>query len=295
MIDGSGYYVLDIFCMPPHNRLYIILLVACASVVFKLSTYPQSPCQCENQNKSNSASSYHEHLSTIRSSDTSPHSKTLGVFDRIYVINLAARDDRRRIMIDLERAMDIEFTWHNATFYEEDVVGRIMGRLRRWRIDNKKDETVGQKSEDPNQPYVFKWSEDVFEERDALGVRGADLWSEEEEERLGHLEGETTSSNSTATVLLDAYGEDGEEFGKIPLRLSQVACWHSHYNVLRRIAEGNDEVVLILEDDVDMEWDLDHRLRIMWPFLPRDWDVVMLGRWESPPEFPLYLSSHLIC
>lgn len=268
--------------MPPHNRLYIILLVACASIIFKFSTFLQSssPCQCERQhqnNTSSSSSSYRERLSTIRSSDSLPHSKTLGVFDRIYVINLAARDDRRRVMSDLERAMDIEFTWHNATFYEEDVVSRIMGRLRRWRIENVV-EPQNEETRDPNRPYVFRWSEDVFEESDdALGVRGADLWSLEEEER--HLEKETTSDNRT--VLLDAYDEDGQRFGKIPLRPSQIACWHSHYSVLRRIAEGNDEVALILEDDIDMEWDLEHRLSVMWPFLPQDWDVVLLGHCMS--------------
>lgn len=171
-------------------------------------------------------------------------------------------------MTDLERAMDIEFTWHNATFYEADVVKKIMGHLRRWRIENRvnKDE----ESDDPNQSFVFKWSDDIFEE-DELGIGGADLWSSMEND----------SSFNSQKVLLDAIGEDGQQFGKIPLRPSQVACWHSHYNVLRRVAEGNDDVVLILEDDVDMEWDLEHRLRLMWPVLPHDWDVVLLGGWQD--------------
>jgi hypothetical protein len=48
--------------------------------------------------------------------------------------------------------------------------------------------------------------------------------------------------------------------------------------VLRSIADGPDESVIVFEDDIDMEFDLEKRAREMWPALPSDWDVVMLGR-----------------
>ncbi|GJJ13140.1 hypothetical protein Clacol_007390 [Clathrus columnatus] len=226
-------------------------------------------CQCRTLLSSN-ASVYRQQLDTIRPLDTLPYSNTLGVLDRIYVINLPARDDRRRAMMNLESAMDIKFTWHNATFYEEDVVRRIMGRLGKWRIENRVNREEGEKS-DLNQPFTFKWNEDVFDDASNLGIRGADLWTLEDTSFAIHSE------------LLDAYGEDGLRYGKTPLRPSQVACWNSHYNVLRRVAEGTDDVALILEDDVDMEWDLERRLRLMWPFLPHDWDVVLLGHCMSRP------------
>lgn len=47
--------------------------------------------------------------------------------------------------------------------------------------------------------------------------------------------------------------------------------------MLRKIADGEDEVAIILEDDIDLEWDLERRLRYLWQFLPSDWDQVMLG------------------
>ena len=47
--------------------------------------------------------------------------------------------------------------------------------------------------------------------------------------------------------------------------------------MLRKIADGEDDVAIILEDDVDLEWDLERRLRYLWQFLPSDWDQVMLG------------------
>jgi len=88
-----------------------------------------------------------------------------------------------------------------------------------------------------------------------------------------------------------------------PLKPVEIACWHSHFEVLRRIADGDDEVAIVFEDDVDMEWDLDRRLRRIWPFLPEEWDMVMLGHCQSaefrkkpvPGTTYLYPSSFTMC
>ena len=50
-------------------------------------------------------SEYRKLLSTISPLDRAPHSKTLGVASRIYVIGLPAREDRRKSLESLERAM----------------------------------------------------------------------------------------------------------------------------------------------------------------------------------------------
>jgi GR25 family glycosyltransferase involved in LPS biosynthesis len=69
-----------------------------------------------------------------------------------------------------------------------------------------------------------------------------------------------------------------EDMGGGDLRLpAEIACWHSHFEVLRKIADGDDDVAIIFEDDVDMEWDLERRLRNLWSVLPTKWDIVMLG------------------
>jgi len=62
-----------------------------------------------------------------------------------------------------------------------------------------------------------------------------------------------------------------------PLKPVEIACWQSHIEVLRRIADGDDDVALIFEDDIDMEWDLERRLRYLWSFLPDNWDMVLIG------------------
>jgi GR25 family glycosyltransferase involved in LPS biosynthesis len=61
------------------------------------------------------------------------------------------------------------------------------------------------------------------------------------------------------------------------LKPVEIACWHSHFEVFREIADGDDDVAIIFEDDIDMEWDLERRLRYIWPFLPDGWDQVMIG------------------
>ena len=51
------------------------------------------------------SSKYRQMLSTIYPSDRVPHSKTLGIASRIYVIGLKRRKDRRAAMEKLARAM----------------------------------------------------------------------------------------------------------------------------------------------------------------------------------------------
>ena len=46
---------------------------------------------------------------------------------------------------------------------------------------------------------------------------------------------------------------------------------------MQKIADGDDDVALIFEDDIDMEWDLERRLRYLWSFLPDNWDMVLIG------------------
>jgi GR25 family glycosyltransferase involved in LPS biosynthesis len=59
---------------------------------------------------------------------------------------------------------------------------------------------------------------------------------------------------------------------------AKVACWYSHLQTIREIANGKDEAVLILEDDVDIERDVKRRLRALLDALPDDWDIVYLGK-----------------
>jgi GR25 family glycosyltransferase involved in LPS biosynthesis len=62
---------------------------------------------------------------------------------------------------------------------------------------------------------------------------------------------------------------------------SRIACWYSHLSVIEKVANDgslkDDDAVIVLEDDVDMEWNIHERLRHVWTYLPKDWDIVYLG------------------
>jgi GR25 family glycosyltransferase involved in LPS biosynthesis len=74
------------------------------------------------------------------------------------------------------------------------------------------------------------------------------------------------------------YAGFSKSFTFISFPAASAACWHSHFTLLRRIANGDDDVVIVFEDDIDMEWDLEKRLRYLWKFLPdQEWDQVMIG------------------
>ncbi|KAF8572856.1 hypothetical protein K439DRAFT_1377280 [Ramaria rubella] len=217
-------------------------------------------------------SAYRQRLASIRPLDTAPHSKTLGVAGRIYVVSLASRTDRRQDMSAIERAMDLAFTWHDATDYHSPDVSNILERIRWWRNEHRVNDSVPKADPSPFGDSALPPLPPI-------------------------------PTPDTRPLTLDAYGENGDNFGTQALRPAQISCWHSHYQVLRRIAEGEEEVAIVLEDDVDMEWDLEWRLRRMWGALPADWDVVMLGHchsqeWTKPAlkgTTTLHPATHTLC
>jgi len=218
------------------------------------------------------SSPYHERLDHIRPIDNAPHSKTLGVPGRIYVVSLAKRMDRRTMMQKIADALDVELTWHDATDMHGQDVKDIMERLRWWRNENRANDSLPK--EDPS-PFKFAWAEDIDSTSSVVGLSGADYWlSSVPNSPLSPIP--APPSPDKRPTLLSAKLDNGDKFGE-KLYPAQVSCWHSHYSLLRRIAEGDDEVALILEDDVDIEWNIERRLLQMWPALPSDWDMVMLG------------------
>jgi len=66
------------------------------------------------------------------------------------------------------------------------------------------------------------------------------------------------------------------------LTAAKVACWYSHFQTIHEIADGEDDAVLVLEDDVDIERDVKWRLKPLLDALPSDWDIVYLGTSTIP-------------
>jgi len=225
------------------------------------------------------SSQYRRLLSTINPIDHVPHSKTLGVASRIYVIGLARRVDRRISMEKLARAMDITLTWHNATDSSDPIATEILERVRWAREEAPKGhETELQGSE--SFPLVFPDTQQLDEYLAPDDLDGSELWflPQSSPSALPPLPPPPVPDTRPPVT----YVHDKSTVTPYLFPASSAACWHSHFTLLRKIADGDDDVALIFEDDIDMEWDLEKRLRYLWKFLPDNaWDQVMIGHCQS--------------
>jgi GR25 family glycosyltransferase involved in LPS biosynthesis len=116
--------------------------------------------------------------------------KTLS-FERIYVINLKERDDRKQIMKDIEKYMNLDFTFINAVNYKD------------------------------------------------LNTK------------------------------------------RYKLKKPVLACFFSHTNIYKEIIKNNIRNALILEDDIDVEYNIKKYIKHILNKLPENWDIVYLGHCNS--------------
>ena len=174
-------------------------------------------------------------------------------------------------MEQLRYTLGLDFTYVNGTEGDGDTVQRIMRHVAAFRAREGSHETG------LSLPAPFKWPQDVdtlVETGSPLDRKGSDLWLSD---------GVDLPNPSSSEPLTCAYGDSTlEPYAPQtpPYRLltkERFACWHSHWRVIRSIADGQDDVALVLEDDVDMELDIRKRLLGVWDSLPSVWDIVFLG------------------
>lgn len=200
---------------------------------------------------------------------------TLNVASRIYVINLPKDTHRRADMEQLRYTFGLEFTYVNGTEADRDTVERIMRHVAALRT------LEGSRETNLSFPTAFEWPQDVdvlVESESPLDRQGSDLWLSDD------MKLPETPSHEPLTCASDDSTLGPYSSPTPPYRLltrERLACWHSHWRVIRSIADGQDDVSLVLEDDVDMELDIRQRLLGVWGSLPGGWDVVFLG---SPLE-----------
>ncbi|CAE6521977.1 unnamed protein product [Rhizoctonia solani] len=301
----SGFSLTEFFHYLAKNRslrAYGLILFAAGALIFLSASFQQrlslDDLFWESTPKTNLDShvedTYRQQLAAVRDIDRIPHSRTLGVAQCIYVIGLARRKDRREHMETLIKAMDIQVVWHNALDMHSKIVSEILERVRWVRAQSR----IGHESEVPDpQGLRFQWLPDVGSVGPVPLRDGSDLWFDP-----GMTPLPVSPLPDTRPPVLRTAGED-MLLPNEPITRAQVSCWYSHYQVLLKIANGEDQVAIVLEDDIDMEWDLEKRLRGMWPHLPKDWDIVMLGHCmsdenENPPvrgHPHLHPSKHVLC
>ena len=225
-------------------------------------------------------------------------------FSDVYVLSLPQRSDRRISMERVHTALPWlnNWTYVDATSADDTRIGRIHDHVRRTR-DQRRALSPGNDT--------FTWPEGALSSRSGrLGHTGADLWSmssldaekpalassSEDEPYIRDLESQPEAFPLTCASR--DYASGPPYTPALPpymiLAPSKLACWYSHVQVLRTIAERyyhdgdatipaegdrvrEREVALILEDDVDVERDLHARMETVWRTLPDEWDMLFLG------------------
>ncbi|CED84942.1 Lysyl hydrolase/glycosyltransferase family 25 [Phaffia rhodozyma] len=201
-------------------------------------------------------------------------------FDKIIVINLARRQDRRDHMKLLARAQDMEFEFFKATSFTDPEVIWIEERL--WEDQNG---IVWDGPVDPD-GHSVSWREFY---RQRLARSGSE---EEEEDEEEDEEKEKKEGGSRQEMFKSIYASRSILGTQFPLINSGVtslpgplACWTSHLAVLRSIVDRGLNRTLILEDDVDLAWDFRRSWSSIFRALPKDpspdgngdWEMVYLG------------------
>ncbi|KAI0063247.1 hypothetical protein BV25DRAFT_1786125, partial [Artomyces pyxidatus] len=225
----------------------------------------------------------------------------LDVVSRAYVISLPQRADRREDMEHLRNILHLRWTYLDAADAASPANVHIDGTS-------------------PLALPTFHWPDDIdrlVHSQEAMLPLGADVWP------LPYTRAESDGSVSAETAdpfwfaplrakasfphplpplacasgdqLLAPFSQDLPPYKR--LTPAKVACWHSHLQAIRQIANGGDSAALVLEDDVDMERDISARLRALWDALPDSWDIVYLGHcWSNESALPALrvISSHAL-
>jgi hypothetical protein len=234
---------------------------------------------------------------------------SLDVVSKIYVISLPRRTDRRLQMDRLRDALHLNWTYMDACEANASVVTTILRQVHVLRSQLMPQPKLG----DARMRHhvivsAFDWPhdlEDTICSLETLQPSGADIWTLPSSNRLSDLDvpaeladpyaftrspSVQASAASEPTPLACASGNNVSATSppNLPpyrhLTAAKVACWYSHLQTIREIANGENEAVLVLEDDVDIEWDVKKRLQALLVALPNDWDMVYLGKSTTNPK-----------
>ncbi|KAH9060780.1 hypothetical protein EDB87DRAFT_1789626 [Lactarius vividus] len=225
-------------------------------------------------------------------------------FSKTYVISLPRRADRRAQMDLLKDALHVNWTYMDAVEANTSAVAAILRHVYILRSQLGSRLEYGNKHVQDDATFlVFDWPRDietVIHSQGPLRPFGADLWtlppSHDSTDLATHASANMPSAKPVAVgppPLACASGNNVSATfsSNLPLfrhlTAAKVACWYSHFQTIRDVANGEREAVMVLEDDVDIEHDMDKRLQALWGALPRDWDVVYLGHcWSDESQHP---------
>ncbi|GAA5826125.1 hypothetical protein JCM11251_007174 [Rhodosporidiobolus azoricus] len=232
---------------------------------------------------------------------TSPLNSTLG-FSRISVLSLPSRLDRRAEMEKLAHVAGLSF----------DVVDAVDGRKEEW--VQWVEERVGEVRRTKLRMIADAEGVPPASVRNIALARSL-LPSEavplpdlplEEDFLAAYLSCRSTSDLQSLPSSLPPRPAPLSDFEvdrvlatslpSFPERLATIATWHSHVDLWWRFLDQRwGETILILEDDVDVEWEVGKIWAQIQKSLPKDdWDIIYFGDCAGREgENPAYLHPYL--
>ncbi|GAA6023547.1 hypothetical protein JCM10207_005713, partial [Rhodosporidiobolus poonsookiae] len=241
------------------------------------------------------------------------HSPTLG-FDHIYVLSLPSRKDRRDDMNKLARALGIEITFVDAADKHEPFIQWIAEKVVESRDERRKvmakargvpsSRIGGHKTgSDWLVPYPGLTSSNPSTSPfpaypPSPELRESPHWVDHLEtlySRHGgqhvHLRPEDPGLNVS-----EALWDDRESLATRQVSEGVISTYWGQTRAIKRVLENGDRTALILEDDVDLEWDIERLWEGVRRRLPKtteggeDWDVAFLGWcWGGEGQKPQFL------
>ncbi|KAF5313064.1 hypothetical protein D9619_003679 [Psilocybe cf. subviscida] len=204
----------------------------------------------------------------------------LGVSDRIYVLSLPKRRDRRENMEVLRRALNLTWSYQSALAADGGLVAEILG----WVASVRDDIFLG-KERQPPRAFNFSWPLDIDDIARSTTEIPLLFPIQDSHHPLRKLVQSTVVPDQPLECTTHNYDFPGNTTRIVPeyliLTPAKVACWHSHISVITQIANFSPTdgygVGIILEDDIDMEEDIGQQIMALWPHLPTDWDIIFLG------------------
>ncbi|KAI5476547.1 hypothetical protein MNV49_007494 [Pseudohyphozyma bogoriensis] len=237
---------------------------------------------------------YRNHLELTTSPETQlRHSPTL-TFDKIYVLSLPTRLDRREEMSRIAGALGLEIEFVDASLKTEPWFLWIAERVAETRKKRVKlmakarrvaastiggisigspwlSQTLDEKGHTPFPPHTSNWVAEL---------------------ELAHSSGnlsllQPSSPSIDATELL---WDPVETLSSRQVTTGMMSTYWGHTRVLKKIVESGDRSALVMEDDVDVEWDIERLWSRIARKMPSDWDMAYLGHcWSHELIKPQYL------
>lgn len=216
-------------------------------------------------------------------------SSTLG-FDNIYVLSLPSAVRNRVQMSKLAKAHGLSMQTFDATGKNLPVINWIADRV----LEGKGVRaptlaaTLGRA---PNsiggQGVTTPWLQDKAVDK---GYDFPEEWNARWHsagrarnwiEYLATMNTSGIVENATEQQIKDKLRNPAERDPNYQMSAGMIACFYSHLLIWQDMLAKGHSTALILEDDIDMEWDMDRHVPNIMRVLPADWDIVYFGHCYS--------------